>query len=242
MILNRKIYIYVKRDGILDENLQKDYSLIRGQCTELLKSKLKRSANWETVSAQYDMLGLLDAIKTIIYKFEDQKYIPLSLHHAKRNFYEFRQGNFPNPDYLGRFMNLVDMAESYDAKLYDQGMFKIAQDSTVYRTTAEADLQDDEINMIETTEQDIYLACAFFVNSDLRQYGRLIEELENNYTEGNDNYPRNMVKAYQLLNEYKQWNPRATLPESSVVAFLQQGNNNKSVQRTTEWKKKSNLP
>ena len=47
-----------------------------------------------------------------------------------------------------------------------------------------------------------------------------------------------MVKAYQLLNEYKQWNPRATLPESSGVAFSQQGNNNKSAQRTSEWKKK----
>ena len=69
MILNRKIDIYVKRDGILDENLQKAYSLIHGQCTELLKSKLKTSANWETVSSQYDMLGLLEAIKTIIYKF-----------------------------------------------------------------------------------------------------------------------------------------------------------------------------
>ena len=117
IILNRKIDIYVKRYGILDENLQKAYSLIHGQCTELLKSKLKTSANWETVSSQYDMLGLLEAIKTIIYKFEDQKYLPLSLHHAKRNFYAFRQGDLPNPDYLDRFMNLVDMAESYDAKL-----------------------------------------------------------------------------------------------------------------------------
>ena len=48
-----------------------------------------------------------------------------------------------------------------------------------------------------------------------------------------------MVKAYQLLNKYKQWNLRATLPESSGVTFLQQGNNNQSVQRTTDWKKKA---
>ena len=40
------------------------------------------------------------------------------------------------------------MAESYDAKLYDQAMFKIAQDYTVYSTTVEADLQDDKIKMI----------------------------------------------------------------------------------------------
>ena len=97
MILNRKTDIYIKRYGILDENLQKAYSLIHVQCNELLKSKLKTSANWETVSSQYDMLGLLDAIKTTIYKSEDQKYLPLSLHHAKRNFYAFRQGNLPNP-------------------------------------------------------------------------------------------------------------------------------------------------
>ena len=114
------------------------------------------------------MLGLLEAIKTIIYKFKDQKYISLSLHHSKRNFYTFQQRNLPNPEYLYRFMNLVDMADSYDAKLYDQVMFKIAQDSTVYSTTAEADLQDDELKIIETTAQEIYLACAFVNNSDLR--------------------------------------------------------------------------
>ena len=131
------------------------------------------------------------------------------------------------------------MAESYDAKLYDQAMFKIAQDSTVYITTAEADLQDDELKIIVTTARDIYLSCAFVINSDLRRYRRLIEEVEKDYTKGNDNYPHNMVKAYQLLNEYKQWNQRVTLPESSGVAFLQQGNNNKSAQQTSEWKKKA---
>ena len=86
MVLNRKIDIYVKRDGILDENIQKSYSLIHGKFTDLLKSKLNTSANWETVSSQYDMLGFLEIIKTIIYKFEDKKYLPLSLNHAKRNF------------------------------------------------------------------------------------------------------------------------------------------------------------
>ena len=39
-ISSNKIDLYVKRDGVLNENLQKVYSLIFGQCTELLKSKL----------------------------------------------------------------------------------------------------------------------------------------------------------------------------------------------------------
>ena len=85
-IAAKKIDLYVKRDGILDENLQKAYSLIFGQCTELLKSKLNSSINWDAMSSTHDMFALLEAIKKIIYKLEDQKYLPLSLHNAKTNF------------------------------------------------------------------------------------------------------------------------------------------------------------
>ena len=72
-IAAKKIDLYVKRDGILDDNLRKAFSLIFGQCTELLKSKLKSSVNWDAMSSTYDMFALLEAIKTIIYKFGDQK-------------------------------------------------------------------------------------------------------------------------------------------------------------------------
>ena len=62
-ILNRKIDIYVKHDGILDENLQKAYSMIHGQCTELLKSKLKTSANWEIGAlAMNQRIGFLEVL------------------------------------------------------------------------------------------------------------------------------------------------------------------------------------
>ena len=47
-----------------------------------------------------------------------------------------------------------------------------------------------------------------------------------------------MVKAYQLINEYKSWNPITLLPIVSGVAFSQQGNS-KAAQRTSEWKKKA---
>ena len=57
------------------------------------------------------MFELLEAIKTIIYKFEDQNNLPLSLHNAKTNFYNFRQGTMMNTDYLDKFMNLTEMAE-----------------------------------------------------------------------------------------------------------------------------------
>ena len=58
-IATKKIDIYVKWDGILDENLQKAYSLIFVQCTELLNSKLKYSVNWDAMSSTYDIIVLI---------------------------------------------------------------------------------------------------------------------------------------------------------------------------------------
>ena len=90
MILTKKVNSYVRRDIILDKNIQKGYSLVLGQCTELLKSKLEPTSNWDTISTEFDLLGLIASIKSVIFKFEDQRYLPLLLHYAKMNFYSFR--------------------------------------------------------------------------------------------------------------------------------------------------------
>ena len=90
------------------------------------------------------MYALLEAIKTIIYKSEDQNYLPLSLHNSKTNFYNFRQGMMKNPDYLDKFMNLTEMAESYEGTLHDVAVFSIALLTSNLRATPEADLNEDE--------------------------------------------------------------------------------------------------
>jgi hypothetical protein len=100
--------------------MQKAYSLILGQCTELLKSKLKQSGDWDQVSTVYDLLGLTRLIKSIVFKFDDQKFLPVSLHQAKQNFYIMRQGQITNAEYLEKFNNLVDIASSYNGDILDQ--------------------------------------------------------------------------------------------------------------------------
>ena len=91
------------------------------------------------MSSTYDMFVLLEALKSIIYKFEDQKYLPLSLHNAKTNFYNFRQGTMTNPDYLDKFMNLTEMAESYEGTLHDSAVFRSALLTSDLRASPEVD-------------------------------------------------------------------------------------------------------
>ena len=66
--MTKKVNSYVRRDTILDENIQNGYSLALGQCTELLKSKLKTTSNWDTISTDFDLIGLIASIKSVILK------------------------------------------------------------------------------------------------------------------------------------------------------------------------------
>jgi hypothetical protein len=63
--------VLIKQMNILDANLQKAYTLVLRQCTELLQSKLKQHPNWSTLQVDQDILALLKVIKGITYKLED---------------------------------------------------------------------------------------------------------------------------------------------------------------------------
>ena len=118
-IFDQEINIYMKRRSTLDENLQLSYSLVLGQCTDLLKSELKHSNKWNDASTTYDILILIKIVRTIAFKFEEQNYLPLALHQEKANFYHIRQGSLSNAEYLEKFKNVVDIATAYNRQLCD---------------------------------------------------------------------------------------------------------------------------
>lgn len=79
-------------------------------------------------------------------------------------------------------------------------------------------------------------------SSDRHHYGKLSKELENAFTKGNDDYPDNLISAYHLINEYKNWQPRSAIPEPTGVAFAQKGSKKgkgKGSDKSEEWQKEA---
>ena len=74
--------------------------------------------------------------------------------------------------------------------------------------------------------------------SDPRRYGKLMEDLENDFTRGNDDYPLTLVKAYHMINEFKHYVPKAVSPDSSNVAFAQKSGTDKDAKHEA-WKAKA---
>ena len=94
--------------------------------THLMKNKLKVSTKWNDIKTQQDVLEILHEIRSITYKFEEPKYLPLSIHNAKANFYYFCQGNLNNSEYFQRFKNYTDIATLFDGNLHDEAIIRMA--------------------------------------------------------------------------------------------------------------------
>jgi len=172
-----------------------------------------------------DAIALLAMIKAITFKLEDQKFLPLALHQAKMNLYAFRQGNMSCHEYLQKFQNLVDVALAYNGQIHDNATLDIVTEVSHPGVLFQA-LQAADQEAMTLAAHELQMATMFIAQADKCWYGKLQEELENDFTRGSDGYPQTLVKAYHMINEYKNWSPRSfSIVDASGVAFVQKGKN-----------------
>ena len=109
-IWEKKVDEYVKRDNYLKENIKTLYSLVWGQCTDIMRQRIEALDIFMGMAAEGDGLALIKAIKNVAFNFQSQKYLPHSLHESKRRFYLSQQGKHSTTQaYLEQFQNAVDV-------------------------------------------------------------------------------------------------------------------------------------
>jgi hypothetical protein len=86
--------------------------------------------------------------------------------------------------------------------LYDQSILNIITEKRHTGLAYEKLTAEQKLD-VNSSASELYQATMFLHQSDRRQYGKLLEELENDFTKGNDDYPQTLVKAYHLLCKYK---------------------------------------
>jgi hypothetical protein len=94
LIWKKKIDEFVKRELTLEENLRTLYTLVWGQCTEVVRVRLEALDSYAAMSEEFDSLVLLKAIKAVAYNFQSQKYKPNALNESKRRLYLLIQDKF----------------------------------------------------------------------------------------------------------------------------------------------------
>jgi hypothetical protein len=86
-IWEKRVDEHVKRQTYLVENMKTVYSLVWGQCTDVMRQRLEATNDFRRLSSDGDGLGLIMAIKDLVFNFQSQKYLPQALHESARRFY-----------------------------------------------------------------------------------------------------------------------------------------------------------
>ena len=196
-VFSEQVKEYVKQTSRLQENIKHLWALVWGQCSNTIQTRLQALDTYEDMHAASDGLRLLVAIKDLMYNVQEQKYVPLSIHLAKRQFFLLSQGRNTVGEYYEQFKNQTDVLDHIGAGIGDDD----AITKQVLRSQGidieEATEAQEEAAEIQETEW--YLALAFLMGSDRSRFGRLLEKLENDFTAGHDNYPKTLTDSYNMM-------------------------------------------
>ena len=191
-----------KKELILEENMKTLYSIIWGQVSDTLKHRIQALNDYKRMNSEGDSLALLAALRDQAFNFQSQKDQAQALHEAVRRFYLISQGRTDSCQaYMDRYENGVQVIKHIGGEI------------PVYESLVDADLKarglerdsatDAEIEVSRKTAGERQLAMGYILGCDRVRYGKLIEDLENQHTQGMKSFPQTLSEAYTLANNWK---------------------------------------
>jgi hypothetical protein len=235
-IYKEEVKSYVCDKKLLQSSMQKAYSIIYGQCSDGVRAKIETMTNHAALSNAGDPIGLLKNIKTVMTNFQTTKYMPHAIYDCKMPLFMCRQSRGTSvPEYHKQFKSLVDVIEYNGGSIgHDHGLIKA---KLIAAGADPATTHGDERNKATDEARDATVACAFIMGADKHRYGKLKEDLENSFTQGDNKYPVNLTEAYRLLTSWKQerTHTRGNHRDNYVseVAFTNVGRNDQDHQEQT---------
>ena len=112
-IFSEQVKEYVKQTSRLQENIKRPWALVWGQCSDTIHTRLQALDTYEDMHIASDGLQLLIAIKDLMFNVQEQKYIPLSIHLAKRQFFLLSQGRNTIGEYYEQYKNQTNLLEHW---------------------------------------------------------------------------------------------------------------------------------
>jgi hypothetical protein len=101
-----------ERNANLIKHRGQAFSLIQGQCTQLLQDKMKQDMECTNVSTSYDPLTLYSLIERTVLAQTEDTYQSATVYDQELSFYSFRQETLSNHQWYERFNTKVDVGDA----------------------------------------------------------------------------------------------------------------------------------
>jgi hypothetical protein len=188
---------YRERNANLMKHRGQAFSLIQGQCTQLLQDKVKQDTDWNTVSTSYNPLTLYRLIeKTVLAQTED-RYPFATPYNQKLAVYMFKHEGLSDPQWYERFNTKIDVGDAIGVTCQHKVLLEyVAQELHIQ---AFANLSAAEQQTVRDVVEERYVFNAFLRQSGT-QHGNIKVDLQNGTT-GDNRYPKNRKHTLRLIDE-----------------------------------------
>ena len=201
------VKIYMRKIDQLSESTKKTYSLVWGQCSRAMRSRVEEVVEFPDILSHFDPIRLLTEIKLIAFNVQSHQHLPVAMYKTLRSFMLCRQGrNDSVQTYYETFRSHIQVVEEASGgiaagnKLYDIEIDKIVPAGNTGNYTIA------QKRTAKATARENYLAVCFIMGSDKSRYWKYLEDLENDFLKGRDDYPITLNDAYRVLSNYKTAN------------------------------------
>ena len=232
---------YVKEKKKLKLALRALYATIWGQCSRNLIFRIEALKDHDIWEKEGNCSKLLETIRQIVAKFEHKQSPFLVVQKQLRSFFLLKQREGQSiHEYREIFQNNVSNIERYGVELggHDALVTDLIKADTSLED--EDDVKDEIAEMTKETfdayvdqSKQKFIATCFLLGGRDDVYGQLVNDLENGYLRGHDDFPNDVVSAYDMMANYKapknvrnpnSRNPRQPLRQGLTFAQAAQPN------------------
>lgn len=220
-IMGEKVKEWMLRRRKFVKNKCRAFTLVYGQCSAALKTKLKGQDGWEDAKNDSDLVKLLKLIKLLMINHQDTCYPTLSAFVTVLTLlklYQFRHETLE--DYRTKFEAAVEVVKHVGVDL-PKALTRLTDESLKADKLSRDTTTQEQISEAESKTYDRFLAVMFIKGADKGRYESIMTHYENMYSNGTNQYPANVTEAYNRLLNWKRDNKVNDTPHNDGVAFAQ---------------------
>ena len=210
-VFEEEVRQYVKDKKSLDTTLASLYNVVWGQCSRLLQNKLKSSSKYLDFDNNCDVATLLNEIKILSSKLEENTSVYDALHEAKAKLDQYQQSeNDSLVDHMRNFKDLVNSVEYHGGDIFfDKDMMQKEMKEDIKNNIAEATTEEYITRTTEKTK-----AVAFIKSANRKWYGRLLSSIRDQHSFKIYMYPKTLADTYEMLSSHTTHNNNHTANKS----------------------------
>ena len=195
----------------------------RKQCAKSMENKLASRSDFE-IDIFNNLINLLKALKEHSLNFQETRYKMSIISDALKSLVSTRQKDNENlQDYTRHFRTSKEIFESHVGCPIILKIYILTMDE-YKKTEKEASKNHTEINFYDEKwirmASDRMYAFLYLENSDPQKYGSVLKSLSQQKSFGNNQYPKNITNANNILSNHRFDNSS----EKIIVTSNKKGN------------------